>query len=245
MSRALQAELIKLRTTRTFLALTASALGLSLLIVVLVTSLDSGLEGDELRSVFLADMTGLFILLLGAIGMSGEWRHRTIAASVLSIPQRLVLLAAKVLSYALAGVVLSLVVNLAIMAVGSLVLSARGEEKLALVDLADVLWRNLTVAAFYAAFGVCVGALIRNSAGAIVLLLAVLFVLEPALWGLAPDVGKFGPLQAAPTGVVEGEGMNGDGEGVLAAGAALLVLFAWLGALFAAAMAAFTRRDLI
>lgn len=244
MTRALQAELIKLRTTRTFLALTASAVGLSLLIVVLITSLDDGLQGDELRSVFTADASSLFILLLGAIGMSGEWRHRTIAATVLSIPQRLVLLAAKVLSYALAGMVLSLVVNLAIMAVGSSILSGRGEETLALADLADVLWRNLAVAAFLGAFGVCVGALVRNTAGAIVLLLALSFVFEPAIWGLAPDVGKYGPLAAAPTGVQEGEGVADDGD-VLAAGAALLVLSAWLGVLFAAAMATFTRRDLV
>ena len=245
MSRALQAELIKLRTTRTFLALTASALGLSLLVVVLVTSLDEGLQGDDLRSVFSTDTSSLFILLLGAIGMSGEWRHRTIAASVLSIPRRLVLLAAKVLSYALAGVVLSLVVNLSIMAIGSLILSAQGEETLPLADLADVLWRNLAVAAFFGAFGVCVGALVRNTAGAIVLLLALSFVFEPAIWGLAPDVGKYGPLAAAPTGVQGGEDVGGGDGDVLAAGAALLVLFAWLGALFAAALATFSKRDLL
>lgn len=245
MSRALRAELIKLSTTRTFLALTGAALALSLLIVVLITSIDTDFDDEALRSTFTADASGLFILLLGAIGMAGEWRHRTIAATVLSIPQRLRLLGAKVLSYAVAGVVLSLVVNVAIMAVGTLILSSRGEETLAFADWIDILWRNLTVAAFFGAFGVCVGALIRNSAGAIVLLLAISFVFEPAIWGLAPDVGKYGPLAAAPTGVQEVESVDGADDDVLVLGAALAVLGAWLAVMFAAAAATFARRDLI
>ena len=41
MSRALQAELIKLRTTRTFVALVGAALALSLLVVTLIASLST------------------------------------------------------------------------------------------------------------------------------------------------------------------------------------------------------------
>ena len=48
-------------------------------------------------------MSGLFILLLGVIGMTGEWRHRTIASTVLAAPGRALLLAAKVISYAVAA----------------------------------------------------------------------------------------------------------------------------------------------
>ena len=81
MTRALEAEFLKLRTTRTFFALTASAVGLSVLIVVLFASLGSNLTGDDVHGLFTADFTGLFILLLGAIGMSGEFRHRTIAST--------------------------------------------------------------------------------------------------------------------------------------------------------------------
>ena len=40
--------------------------------------------------------------------MAGEWRHRTITSTVLAAPDRLRLLTAKTLSYAVAGVVLSL-----------------------------------------------------------------------------------------------------------------------------------------
>ena len=56
-----------------------------------------------MRELFTADFSGLFILLLGVIGMAGEWRHRTITSTVLAAPDRLRLLAAKILSYAVAG----------------------------------------------------------------------------------------------------------------------------------------------
>lgn len=244
MTRALRAELIKLSTTRTFVALVAAAMGLSLLIVVLITSIDTNLSEQDLHDTFAnSDASGLFILLLGAIGMAGEWRHRTIAGTVLAVPHRLRLLGAKLIAYATAGTVLALLVNLVVMAVGSLILASRGEDTLAVSGLLDVLWRSLTIAALFGGFGVCVGTLIRNNAGAIVLLLAVQFVLEPLLFGLAPDVGRFGPLSAAPAGVNGGGGYE-DSDG-LSTGAAVLAMSAWLGVLFAAAAATFTRRDLV
>jgi hypothetical protein len=242
-SRALRAELIKLSTTRTFLALVGSAVALSLLVVVLITTLSDNLVGEDLRGAFSSDASGLFIMLLGAIGMAGEWRHRTIASTVLSIPHRLRLLGAKFIAYAAAGVLLSLAVNVAIMLVGSVILSSRGEETLPFADLVDVLWRNLVVAALYAAIGVGVGALVRNPAGAIVLLLALLFVVDGTLFALAPDVWKYGPLGGVPSGII-GVGPD-DQEDLLGAGAALAVGAGWLALLFAAAAASFTRRDLV
>src|ERR1019366_5468384 len=44
------------------------------------------------------------IVILGAIAMTGEWRHRTITGSVLAAPNRVRLLAAKAISYSVAGV---------------------------------------------------------------------------------------------------------------------------------------------
>ena len=63
MTALLKAELLKLRTTRTFIALTASAVGLSLLIVTLVCLLEEPTEESVLTDVFTADASGLFILI--------------------------------------------------------------------------------------------------------------------------------------------------------------------------------------
>ena len=244
MTRALQAELIKLRTTRTFFALTASAVGLSLLIVVLFASLGEDFDREDVRSMFTADTTGLFILLLGAIGMAGEFRHRTIAATVLSVPRRLVLMLAKIAAYAAAGALLSLLVNIAIMSVGTLILSSRDEMTLPFGDLMDVLWRNLLIAAFFGPLGVCIGTLIRNPAGAIVAILAVVTIIDGTLAGLAFDVWRWGPFGGAPAAISGLEPDGTDGE-LLDPGLGVLVEAAWLAAFAGAALAFMRGRDLV
>jgi len=240
-SALLSAELLKLRTTRTFVALVGVALALSLLVVVLTTVLSDDLTEDDVREIFTFDFTALFILLLGVIGMAGEWRHRTITSTVLAAPDRLRLLGAKVLAYAVAGVVLSLVVTVAIMAVGTVILAARGEATAGVADLIDVLWRNLVVAALLGAFGVCIGAIVRNQIVATIGLLVFAFAIEPAVLGLASDVGRFGPTVGAPNGIVGADGF----EDLLAPGLALLVMVAWIGLGFAAAAWLLRRRDLV
>ncbi|MEA2228981.1 MAG: type transport system permease protein [Solirubrobacteraceae bacterium] len=243
MTTLLRAELLKLRTTRTFAALAGATLGLSLLIAILTTTLNRGFDDGDLRTLFGGDFTSVFILLLGAIGITGEWRHRTIASSVLAAPDRVRLLVAKTLSCAAAGVVLSLVVSAAIMVAGTLILSGRGEATLGAVELADVLWRNLAIAALLGALGVGVGGLVRNQVVAVTGLFVVGLVLEPALSSLLPEVARFGPVLGAPRGILGGVDVP-KGE-LLAPGLALAVSVAWAGAAFAAAAASLRGRDLV
>jgi ABC-2 type transport system permease protein len=241
----LRAELIKLRTTRTFVVLTAATLAISLLVVVLTTTIQDEWTEDDARDLFTSDFTGLFILLLGVMGMAGEWRHRTITSTVLAAPRRLRLLSAKTISYAVAGIAISLIVTVTIMAIGTLILSARDLPTAGLGDLADVLWRNLVVAAYLGAFGVCIGGLIRNQIVAIVGLLLLMFAIEPAVLGLAPEVGKFGPTLGAPNGFIGLEDVFGEGDEQLTPAVALLVMIGWVGLAFAAAAARLERRDLV
>jgi ABC-2 type transport system permease protein len=243
MSRLLQAELLKLRTTRTFAALVGTAVALSLLVVVLTASI-AELDEDEARDLFTADFTSVFILLLGVMGMAGEWRHRTITSTVLAAPDRVRLLLAKIVSYAIAGAVLSLTVTVTIMIVGSVILGARGEPTVAFGDLLDVLWRNLTVAALLGAFGVCLGALIRNQVAAIIGVIVFAFVFEPALFAITPEVGRFGPTSSAPNAILGFESDADDGD-YLSAAAGLAVMLGWIAALGAAGAALLRSRDLV
>jgi len=244
MSRALRAELLKLRTTRTFFAMVASAVALAVLIVVLVTSLSTEVTQDDVREIFgNTDTAWLFVLLLGVIGMAGEWRHRTIASTVLAVPQRLRLMVAKLLAYATAGVVLSLLVNLAVMTIGTLILSGRGEQTLGFADLVDILWRNLVVAGYFGALGVCIGALIRNPPVAIVVVLMWIFVIGFTLSGVAPGVWKYDPFGGVASGILQAS--QEDDDELLPVGLALLAAAGWVAAGVAAATATFTKRDLV
>jgi hypothetical protein len=127
------------------------------------------------------------------------------------------------------------------MVVGTLILDIRGETTLGAGGLADVLWRNLAVAAVLGPLGVCFGALVRNQIVTVVGLVAVAAVLEPAVFQVVPEVGRFGPLAGAPGGVLGGA----DADGLLTPGLALAVLVAWALAGFAAAAWRLRRRDLV
>jgi len=242
MKALLQAELLKLRTTRTFAAMAGSAFVLSLLAVGLTAALSKNMDESDVRDMFYGDFTGLFIVLLGVMGMAGEWRHRTITSTILAAPDRTRLLGAKLIAYVVAGVVISLVITIVIVAVGTAIVSARDIPTVGIGDLADILWRNLVVAGFLGAFGVCIGGLVRNQVVAIVGVLVLIFVVEQVLIGLVPSVGQYAPTVGAPNAL---QGNTLDAEKTLATGVALLVMAAWIAALAAAAAALLRRRDLV
>jgi purine-cytosine permease-like protein len=107
-----------------------------------------------------------------------------------------------------------------------------------------VLWRNLLVAALVGGLGVCIGGLIRNQVVAIIGVLIIGFVMEPALFGLVPEVARFGPTQGAPAGIQDIEPF-GDDTPLLSPAVAVLVMLGWIAAFFTAAAVRLKRRDLV
>ena len=241
----LQAELIKLRTTRMFLALASIAIAISMLLAGLVAVLTEPTADSVLVDVFQSDTSSLFILLLAIVGISGEWRHRTITSSLLAAPDRLRFLTAKTLAFAVAGLLLSLAVSIGVTGLGLAILELRDLPTPQAGDLLDLWWHNAIVAGLLGAFGVAIGALVRNQAVAIVGVLIVAFAVEPALLAIAPDVGRFGPLNILPTAVadIDPEALGVDVE-LLSPGLAVLAMLAWIGAGFSVAAALLQRRDL-
>ncbi len=241
MTTLLRAELIKLRTTRTFLALAGAAIATSLLIAILVASLSEPTADSVLNDVFASDTSGIFILILAIVGITGEWRHRTITSSLLAAPDRIRFLAAKTVAFALAGAVLSIAIAIGIAIAGLAILSARGLPTPAIGDLLSLVGRNAGIAALLGAFGVGVGALVRNQPVAIVGVFVVALIVEPLLLGLVPSVGRFGPIIALPSGIAEDTGGDTEFFSPLPSIALMLV---WIGALAAAGAALLRRRDL-
>jgi ABC-2 type transport system permease protein len=245
-SALLRAELIKLSTTRTFVVLVAAAVATSLLITILVATLSEPSEDDVLTDVFLTDTSSLFVVILAIIGIAGEWRHRTITSSLLAAPHRVRFLAAKLLAYSIAGLVLSAAVSLAAAVVGWAVLSARDLPLPEFGDLAEQIGRTVPVALLPGAFGVALGSVLRNPTVAIVTVLLLGFAIEPTLAALAPDVARFGPTSMLPAAVsgLEPEDVGVDDVDFLSAGVALLALLAWIGGLFALGAVLLKVRDL-
>jgi ABC-2 type transport system permease protein len=243
MTPLLNAELLKLRTTRTFVAIVGVTAFTSLLIVVLVCLLTEPTEESVLRDVYTADTTSLFILVLAVVGITGEWRHRTIAGALLAAPDRVRFLAAKTLAFAAAGIVLSVAVSVSVATVASVLLSVRDLPVPALLDIAGQIARNAAIAALLGALGVTAGALVRQQVVALVGVLVISFAIEPAVLALAPSVGRFGPFVALP-GSIQGVPPEelGIGKG-LKPGPAVFVMLAWIAALWGAGAALLQRRD--
>jgi len=235
----LHAELIKLHTTRTFAALALVAVGLSLLITVLIGTLTEPSQSSVLTDVFANDVSGPFILVLAIVGITGEWRHRTITSALLAAPHRERFLTAKTLAFAAAGVVLSLLISTAVAVAGLAILSARDLPTPELGELAGLIGRSAIVAALLGAFGVAIGALVRNQPVAIVGVLAAGFVVEPIVIAVVPEVGRFGPLIGLPAGIV---GVSSETE-TLAPALAGLTLLGWVVVAFAAGAGLLRRRD--
>jgi hypothetical protein len=243
----LRAELLKLRTTRTFFALAGFAVLTSVGFAALVSALEEPTAETVVQDVFNSDTSGLFILVLALIGITGEWRHRTITSSLLAAPDRLRFLVAKTVAFAAAGIVLSVLIALAVTVVGVAVLSGRELPLPEASELAAQFGRNAVVAALLGAFGVGIGAVVRNPVVAIVGVLVAMFVVEPLLVALVPDVGRLGPFGMLPAAAadVSAADLGIENTTFLAPAAATAAMLAWIACAFAAGVALLRRRDVV
>jgi ABC-type transport system involved in multi-copper enzyme maturation permease subunit len=238
----LKAELLKVRSTRTTLGLFAGVIGLTLLIVVL-TGLLTHPEGlasrHDQRGLFAPGAVALiFSGLAGVLLVTSEYRYGTIRPTFLFTPRRARVLWAKLTAGLLAGLVFGAVSLGLAVGIGSLILSARGiPSALSGSDFALIAFGGLAAIALRGAFGVGLGAILRNQVGAVIALLAWDFVVNGLLFGLAPSVGRFMPTLAA-------DALMGLKTAHLlppAAGAA--VLLAWTAVLALAGLVLTLRRD--
>jgi ABC-2 type transport system permease protein len=190
--RLLSSELLKLRTTRTFYALIGGVVALIVIIAVLGAALgtfkNTGTPGRDLLSI--AGLAPLFALVIGVIGVTTEFRHGTITPSLLVEPVRTRLMAAKLAAQLIAGLALGAVSYGVCAGIVSVILSGRGiATGMSTSDWIGAVIGGAVATMLFAALGLGVGALLRNQVGAIVVVLAWVFVIENLL-GIIP--GGFG-----------------------------------------------------
>jgi len=241
--RLVGAELLKLRTTRTFWALAGSAVGLVLLIVVLSLALDDQLntEQDVRDLLSTAGISGLLTLVLGVVVGAGEYRHGTIASTLLVTPNRFRAVAAQVIACGLGGLAIGLAAVALATAIGLPWASAKDAQLPTGGDLAGDLLGGVLYAGLAAALGAALGALLRNQVAAVVIVLVTIFVVDPTLGALVEGVGEF-----TLTGL--GAAMSGAGDDdsseVLSRGAAALVWAGYASLLAVLAAIRTAKRDI-
>jgi ABC-2 type transport system permease protein len=251
MTALVRAEWTKLFTTRVWIGLLVGACvmvaGFTVLLTAFAGNPESGLPPvgteiyEQLAFATAANVVVLF-LILGIIGMTQEYRHRTATPTFLTTPRRGRVVIAKLLAYALAAVPLALLV----LAVNVLVVyvhaGARGASPELTGDNLRVLASSGLALVVYAVIGVGIGALLRNQVGAIVGALVYLFVVEPIIRQIPATAPAY---RWMPGGALEALTATFDGPDLLEPwqGGLLLLGYGLVAALLGTVLA--VRRDVV
>jgi hypothetical protein len=240
--KLLRSEWIKLFTTRTTWVMIGIGLLCEALFAGLFVSLASLAEfetAEDIESIFTGiGLLMVLILVLGVLVITTEFRHGTTGSTFLVTPKRYPVMLAKLAAVSLIGLLAGLaffVVN------GGLALPILAERGVDLPSTGEIASIYIGVAVSFAllgAFGLGVGAIIRNQVGAIIAAIAFFFILSPLPELLPGDLGQYFPAQAI--GALHGL----DEEGNLGQVTGGLVLAAWAFGLCAIGTVLVTRRDL-
>jgi ABC-2 type transport system permease protein len=251
----LAAERIKLFSTRSPWWTGASAIvvvtGLTVLIAAIADGVAGGVEGVPVAAGPILGQVlqiGLVIaLVMAALSVTTEYRFGTIRSTFQAVPRRPVALLGKAVVVAAAAGVVGLLTAALAFAAGSAVLGGPPVPATA----AD--WRLVggagAVFALGAVIALAVGILLRQTAGAVTLLLVWVLVVE-SLLGVLPEVGdditRWLPFAAATAFLTGPETPVAAAPGLAAPLSPLgsLLYFAVVAtALFAVAVAVADRRD--
>jgi ABC-2 type transport system permease protein len=250
MARLVRSEWTKLLTTRVWLGLLLGGCLLSGGFAALITGLAGQTDGPPAvgtpayeQVVFsLASNAGVLSLVLGIIGMTQEYRHRTATPTFLASPRRGHVVVAKLVAYLLAAIPFALVVCLVDVAVVVVYAGGRGSAPSLTGDNLQVLAGAAASVVLYAVIGVGVGALFRNQVGAIVGSLVYLFVIEAIVGGITAISGVYkwlpGGARDAMTASTGGPDLLNQWQGGV-----LLLGYGLLAALLGTVLA--VRRDVV
>lgn len=144
--------------------------------------------------------------VLAAVGISGEFRHRTVSATFLATPRRGRVIAAKFVTYGLLGAAFGILSTAAVTAIALPWLAVKGVD-VSLVGngIPGTITANIASVAVYAIIGVGLGALLRDQVATVAGLLIYLYVVEPIVTRIPSwydwTVYLPGPANSALTGI--------------------------------------------
>ena len=243
-ARLARAELRKLFTTKaapvSFAIAIALAIG-SVLVDAMVAGQHGaprlGSDASTNQMLKFGAVTCVVMLILGILTAGSEFRHRTIIPVLLATPHRMRVFTVKVAVIAgLSAVFGALIFGLGLVTIVA-TLSAHGIHHLP-AGVGTLYAGTVISSACFGMIGVALGALTRNTIGAIVVAIAwALFVEQVVLAAIAPAIEKWLPTAAA-IGLT-----NAPGPNVLSPLAAGLVLTGYAVALLLAAGQTTMRRD--
>lgn len=233
----IRGELLKLRTTRMIYGFVGGLLVI-IGILVVVTVIDAS-AADLSREEDQADMYGaaatgiIFILLLGVMIMSGEFRHGTITQTLLITPNRWKVLAGKLIATGIAGFFIGVIAEVFTFVLFVPLLEIKGVDVIFEDEARSYVIGSILATTLWGPLGVAVGSLMRNQVAAIIVVFASLLIVEPILTGVLE--GRGGRLEEIPKyfPVHVISGVIGDDPTALSRVASLAVMAVYLAVLSA------------
>jgi ABC-2 type transport system permease protein len=207
----IRAEVRKLVTTQVWFWLLLASLALTAVgVIAQIAGTSSDYElARNVHDVFSsANSAYIAVFVLGVLAVTTEFRYQTITPTVLATPSRWRLIIAKLITYAVVGVVFALACVAVQLAIAVPWLSARnvdyslGNEKGALLAV-------FTVVSLFALVGMGAGALLRNQIVAVSVGLLFILVLENLVVAI-PVVKNIYPF--LPAGGVNSISTRVDGD---------------------------------
>jgi ABC-2 type transport system permease protein len=213
-----RSELTKILTTRLWWGLLAGVV----LYAMLQAGVSAGFAGTDpgagqpstppldapeaLRGVYAgAAFTGayIFALVLGVTGMTAEYRYQTATPTFLATPRRTRVVLAKAAAHLVVGMGYGVVAVVCALLVGAVVVTVRGYPLgLGTPGLGRALVLTVLAVGIWTLVGLGIGTLVRNQVAAILVAVAVTFLVEPlvsiGLHAIGLDtVGRFLPGNAS------------------------------------------------
>ena len=247
----LTVERIKLASTRSPYWCVGAILAAALVFALLFGLIDGGSNADPF---FVMQGVGLgqsIFMILAALAVTTEYRFNTIKETFLAAPRRLTVLLAKTGLLAMLGAVIGFVAAMA----AFFLAKALAKNPPSTLVLQGEVWRetagHAALFAIAAVIAVAVGVLVRQSAGAVSIVLVWTLVLE-GLISIIPKVGdkiaKWLPfragdefIQPSSTDVLNSNGPSTSIE--LGPVGGLLVFLGWAVVLWVLAAVVLQRRD--
>jgi ABC-2 type transport system permease protein len=251
--RVVRAEILKLRTTRTWWGLLIGMVVPMVLLSVAVGFVRDTAFGDTDRIYFLLQQISFakyFVLILGILAFTTEFRHNTASSTFLIAVNRTTVMVAKLVTgfltglvYAAVALALSLAVGLTAAAIASHPTSFSGKA-------AETALRIVLVQGLYGVLGVAIGSVLRNQVVAVVVTLVYFVMIEGVIRGLliVTDHPRFatvlvGSAEASMVARLRVE-ENAERLGILPAWGGALVFLAYIALFAGIGLYSLRRRDI-
>ncbi len=182
MLNLIKSEVLKIRSTQVWFWMMVLVVGITVAATLgTVLTIDSSTPANEINyfSVWTNfGVAGVALLVLGLLGLTTEFRHKTITPTLLATPGRWRLLIGKALAYVAFAIPYGIVCLLVNLVTALICLNAKGLPVHFTDGAPTGMVRNFVALILLAFFGLGLGALIRNQAAGMVVGILYLSVLN-------------------------------------------------------------------